>query len=143
MSGFDKLARPYRWMEYITCGRALERRRFHFLPELTRVRHALLLGDGDGRFAAHLLQAAPHVRILAVDVSASMLLALERRCASSRVTTLQADLSRGLPRDLPDGFDLVATHFFLDCLTTAQVDVLASGLRAHMADDGGTWSLTE
>ena len=43
---FDRLARPYRWLEYATFGRTLERCRFHFLPALTSARRALVLGDG-------------------------------------------------------------------------------------------------
>ena len=66
---FDRIARPYRWLEYLSLGRALERCRFHFLPRLRDCRRALVLGDGDGRFTAKLLDANPSVQVDAVDIS--------------------------------------------------------------------------
>ncbi len=78
-SGFDKLAAAYRWMEYLTFGPLLQRCRLHFLPEMLGVWRALLLGDGDWRFCAALLAAAPQVHVTAVDESARMLRALRAR----------------------------------------------------------------
>lgn len=142
-NGFDRLAVPYRWLEHLTFGHLLERCRFHFLPQLTGARHALVLGDGDGRFAAQLLRAAPEVRICAVDGSEAMLRSLQARCGSARVSTLQADLSQGLPAELPgDRFDLVTTHFFLDCLDTAQVDELVADTLPRVRP-GADWIVSE
>ena len=56
---FDRVARLYRWAEYLLLGPLLARTRKHFLPQLTSATHALVLGDGDGRFLAHLLHHAP------------------------------------------------------------------------------------
>jgi ubiquinone/menaquinone biosynthesis C-methylase UbiE len=142
MNGFNRLARPYRWMEYVTFGRALERCRFHFLPQLVTVHNALLLGDGDGRFAARLLQISPHAHVHAVDGSEAMLAALQSRCGG-QATTYCADLSRGVPvaiRDVP--FDLVSTHFFLDCLSASEIDRLATELRPLLKGDA-RWLVSE
>lgn len=130
MSGFDRLAKPYRWMEYLSFGRALERCRFHFLPLLRNTQHALLLGDGDGRFTAALLQQAPAADAVAIDVSGGMLRALKERCtavgAESRIQTLCTPLNHGLPATLPQNhFDLIVTHFFLDCLNDTEVERIA------------------
>jgi ubiquinone/menaquinone biosynthesis C-methylase UbiE len=146
-SGFDWLARPYRWMEYASFGRALERSRLHFLPALAGARNMLVLGDGDGRFAASLLTAAPGAHMVAVDGSSAMLQALRDRCTSAaagdRVVTLQADLAQGLPQELRGHrFDVVATHFFLDCLSDAEVNRLAGELRDAM-EPGGCWVVSE
>lgn len=141
-SGFDKLARPYRWMEYLSFGRALERCRVHFLPQLHDRHKALLLGDGDGRFTAALLQSAPGVKAVAADGSAAMLQALCSRCASDRVTTVCADLRQGLPESAKTHVDLVATHFFLDCLTDAEVCRVADDVTA-CAEAGALWVVSE
>ncbi len=146
-NGFDRLARPYRWMEYLTFGRALQRCRCQCLPNLGETRHALVLGDGDGRFTARLLARAPHANVHAVDASPAMLRALRRRCKTAgtedRVTTHLADLSRRLPQALQDcRFDLVATHFFLDCLTTAEVESLADRVKPLLSLDA-RWILSE
>jgi len=52
---FDRVARIYRWAEYAALGPILQRTRTHFLPQLTGCHNALILGDGDGRFLARLL----------------------------------------------------------------------------------------
>jgi hypothetical protein len=54
-----------------------------------------------------------------------------------------ADLSQGLPQTLrEEHFDLVATHFFLDCLTTGEVERLVEDVRPRMTS-GGRWIVSE
>jgi hypothetical protein len=180
MSGFDRLAKPYRWLEYLSFGRNLERCRFHFLPQLAGTQRALLLGDGDGRFAERLLrnmlthealaagaptpdpmtnraiqetvstlpsltQSVGVPRITAVDGSAAMLSLLRARCAfaDSRLQTYVADLTKGLPSALQGSqFDVVSTHFFLDCLSTEEVNRLLADVRRCMTD-GAVWVISE
>jgi ubiquinone/menaquinone biosynthesis C-methylase UbiE len=132
-------------MEWFSFGPMLQRCRVWFLPELSEARNALVLGDGDGRFAAALLKAAPQVRVTAVDVSGAMLAQLRKNCRGyeDRLETHQAVLPGGLAElVVEERFDLVATHFFLDCLTTAEVEALAAMLRARMAD-GGRWVVSD
>ncbi|GAA3760252.1 class I SAM-dependent methyltransferase [Terriglobus aquaticus] len=133
-SGFDKLALPYRWMEYLTFGPLLSRTRRAFLPQLKQARSALLLGDGDGRFTAALLRANPHVHATAVDISAAMLHRLRNRVAqqgnADRLATLHANALSAL---LDGPFDLVCTHFFLDCLSDAECSTLAHQLADRLA----------
>src|SRR5437660_724241 len=52
---FSFIARPYRFLEHLALGRALERTRLHFLSAVSHQAQALVLGDGDGRFLARLL----------------------------------------------------------------------------------------
>ncbi|HTS78949.1 MAG TPA: class I SAM-dependent methyltransferase [Bryobacteraceae bacterium] len=111
----DPIARWYRWLEYIGFGRALERRRIAFLSDIADARRVLLLGDGDGRFLEKLIPlifARPGAAIDYVDISPRML-DLARRRAGTRVNCHLADaLSMPLPAA---EFDLIVTHFFLDC----------------------------
>jgi len=141
---FDRIARPYRWLEYLTLGRALERCRLHFLPRLPARTHALVLGDGDGRFLARLLAANPRITADAVDTSGAMLTLLRNRCAvalasgsvsaSARLATYQTDALTFIGSHPPAApYDLVVTHFFLDCLTQSQVDTLAASIAPHLA----------
>ncbi len=143
-NGFDRLAKPYRWMEYLSFGRALERCRFCFLPRLTLATNAVLLGDGDGRFAERLLHAAPNVRITAVDASSAMLELLRMRCAQpDRVATRCLNVVTESLDPLKGGcFDLIVSHFFLDCLSTSQVEALARQLNPMFAPRG-RWIVSE
>jgi SAM-dependent methyltransferase len=131
---FDHLARPYRWLEYLTFGPLLWQTRTHFLSQLAHCRRALILGDGDGRFTARLLRANSQIQVHAIDASPEMLGSLQREAGSHahRVTHEIADLRHWHP-DPSIQYDLIATHFFLDCLTTPEVADLAHRLNPATA----------
>jgi ubiquinone/menaquinone biosynthesis C-methylase UbiE len=126
---FDRVARSYRTLEYLVLGRSLERTRLHFLPRLNSARNALILGDGDGRFVARLLAMNPGLHATAVDSSAEMLKLLQQRCAPyvDRLKIFHGDVMRLSPAS-ETSYDLVVTHFFLDCFEETQIDELISRL---------------
>lgn len=126
---FDRLARPYRWLEALTFGPMLQRCRCAFLEELHDCRNALVLGDGDGRFTARLLDSNRVVKVDAVDGSASMLRELTRNAGTdaARIRTHIADIRTWEPTS--PAYDVIATHFFFDCLTTEEIAALAVRVR--------------
>lgn len=140
---FDHLAGVYRWLEFGAFGPYLSRRRNACLSELGHCRRALVLGDGDGRFTARLLAVNPHVRVDAVDVSAAMLRALVRRAGpqAERIRTYRANARDWQPPPATC-YDVVATHFFLDCLSTEEVRCLAATLRTALAP-AALWVVSE
>ena len=141
-ANFNRLARLYRWMEYASFGPWLWWCRRAFLDELCECRRGVVLGDGDGRFTARLLAANPQIEIDAVDASEAMLRALVERAAkhTGRVRTVCADARAWRPDARP--YDLIVTHFFLDCLTTEEVRALAVKLHAA-ADKEARWVVSE
>jgi SAM-dependent methyltransferase len=144
---FDIIARPYRWLEYLTLGRALERCRLHYLPALLQQKKALILGDGDGRFLAQLLAQNPNLQADAVDTSAAMLELLRSRCeaASPNIATrLQIHHTNALNFNPPNGekYDLVVTHFFLDCLTQPNLESLIARITPTLAPNA-LWLLSD
>jgi len=139
---FDRLAHVYRWMEWLSFGPFLSRCRCAFLTSLKNCRSALVLGDGDGRFTARLLEENQQVTILAVDASGAMLAELRRRSDfNGRRLKTQLTDARAFEPEQCD-YDLLVTHFFLDCLTTEEVELLAGRLRTH-ADQEVLWVVSE
>ena len=140
---FNAIARPYRWLEYLSFGPMLERCRFHRLPELANARRALVLGDGDGRFLTRLLSQNPQLHADVVDLSPAMLRLLNDRAtrisARDRITLHCGD-ARTFP--LSGSYDLVITHFFLDCLTTEEIRDLAARISSHLCP-GARWIVSE
>ena len=134
---FDRIARIYRWGEYLSFGKALERCRFCFLSEVSTAKKVLALGEGDGRFLAALLRINTEAGADAVDISSVMLSLLQNRVkeagAGSRLRTYLADVRDFEPKDY--GYDLVVTHFFLDCLTENEIALLIQKIRPHLAED--------
>lgn len=143
---FDGLARLYRWMEYATFGPWLWRCRCCFLPAFKNSHRGLILGDGDGRFTARLLATNSELHVDAVDASPSMLQSLLRNAEphAARISVYCADARDWQPAPVPHSryYDLVVSHFFLDCLTTQEVRDLAEHLRASLASDA-LWAISE
>jgi ubiquinone/menaquinone biosynthesis C-methylase UbiE len=136
---FDRVARLYRWAEYLTLGPLLQRSRTHFLPQLREARSALLYGDGDGRFLRELLAQNRELHATAVDNSEQMLALLRTRCGTARVETIHGDALTHTPS--PDT-DLIVTHFFLDCFKQEEVNGLALHL-ARATQPGTLWMVSD
>ncbi len=137
----DPIARAYRWLEYAAFGFALEDARFEFLFHAATARRVLILGEGDGRFLARLLECNRRASITVIDSSARMIdLARQRTPASerSRVQFLNSDLSV-LPAA---SFDLVVSHFFLDALDGSQAEAAIANVNAVLAP-GSAWLISE
>jgi ubiquinone/menaquinone biosynthesis C-methylase UbiE len=111
------IAPYYRWFEYLGFGHELERRRYCFLPQARRARRVLVLGDGDGRFLARLAEEIPGAEIDSIEASERMQeLARLRSGGSSEHAWVNHVLGDARLLPLAAGrYDLVATHFFLDC----------------------------
>ena len=142
MTNFDPVARPYRWLEYMSFGPWLVRCRNAQLVHLSGARHALLLGEGDGRFLARLLTANPTLRADVVDSSQAMLRLLEQRCgpqASHRIRLHHADALDWKPSG---SYDLIVSHFFLDCFSPQQLEQLFAAVLPH-ALPGAQWVISE
>jgi SAM-dependent methyltransferase len=139
---FNRIAGLYQWMEMASFGPWLWWCRCAFLGDLGECRRALILGDGDGRFTARLLRVNRGVRADAVDASSAMLRGLARRAGaeSDRLRIHLADIRCRQPADPP--YDLVVTHFFLDCLTTDEVESMATRI-GKAVSPGALWVVSE
>lgn len=141
--GFEHLARSYRALEWLLAGGVLQRARTRWLGELGAPEHALLVGEGPGRFLEVGLRRLPRTRFHCVDACAGMLREAARRVGpgdQGRVAFEQADLRSWKPAG--GGYDLIVTHFFLDCFPAPVlgrvVGALAEGLAA-----GGVWLVAD
>ncbi len=137
-AGFDLLAPHYRWMEIVLAGEKLQRCRAAFLHSIPAPRRALLIGEGNGRFLTQLLRAWPDTQCICVDSSASMLEKARARIISaglgvSNVQFTHADILEWTP---PSGqFDLIISHFVLDCFRPEQLEGLVARLSKATAPD--------
>jgi hypothetical protein len=131
---FDRVARAYRWLEYLSFGPWLARCRHAQLPHLAGARHALILGDGDGRLLVRLLSS-----------SQLMLNELERRLrrlGPQTQTRVQLHHADALSWNVTGHYDLIVTHFFLDCFFTNEVALLTDRILAHASPDA-QWVISE
>jgi len=136
-ANFNRLARSYAALEWLSFGGALARRRRCFLddPRVACAHRALVLGDGDGRFTAALIERYPTLEVTAVDASAEMLKELERR-VRAKTPGAALDLHCSDLRTWPvpgRGYDLIVSHFVFDCLTTADLASLVARIAPALA----------
>jgi SAM-dependent methyltransferase len=136
----DRIARWYRWIEYAGFGRALERRREAFLADVSDARRVLALGDGDGRALKALLGTAPYACIDYIDVSARML-ELARGCAGTKRVHYRCEDARTSPLPAAE-YDLIVTHFFLDCFDETELEPLIARL-SSAATPHARWLISE
>jgi SAM-dependent methyltransferase len=136
----DGIARWYRWLEYAGFGRALERRREAFLSDVSDARRVLAMGDGDGRALVALVAAAPRACVDYIDVSPRMLELARIRVGTERVAYRNEDARAA---QLPAAeYDLIVTHFFLDCFDETELEPLIQRL-ASAATPGARWLISE
>jgi len=137
----DPIAGAYEYLEYASFGLALQRRRCHFLPQLSDSRKVLMLGEGDGRFLAEFARRNPEAEVDYVDASLNMVkLARRRTQLLSAVHCHRRDL---LMEPVPgSGYDTIVTHFFLDCLADADIAELVQRT-ARCATGEARWVISE
>jgi Methyltransferase domain len=143
-ANFDRIARLYRWLEYLSFGPALLACRTHFLSHSQHCRKALVFGDGDGRFLARLRARNPALHADAIDNSPAMLRLLAHRVAAhpSTAPLILHCIDARTFTPSGSGYDLIVTHFFLDCFSEPEVAALATRLTPHLAP-GALWLLSE
>jgi ubiquinone/menaquinone biosynthesis C-methylase UbiE len=107
-------------------------------------RRALVYGDGDGRFLAELVRRVPEIQVAAVDASGEMLRRAEQRLPSNApVWMVQADALAYEAGALPEApFDLIVSHFFLDCFDEEELAALLARVNAA-SGEGATWVLSD
>lgn len=143
MTNFDVVARWYYLLEFCTFGSLLTQTRGAFLNQVRHAEHALIVGDGDGRFLAQLLNHNERVVVLSIDSSQRMLALQQQRLKQSaqqrRASLLCADANHFEPSEQ---YDLFVTHFLLDCLAQNDVRVLAQRF-AQAARPQAIWLVSE
>jgi Methyltransferase domain len=142
----DGIAPYYEFLEHLSFGKRLEQRRFAFLGEARTSQSAIVCGGGDGRFLARLLRMNSRLEVDFIELSLKMVELAERRVASmgqsfrERVRFCTGDVRECEPR--LGGYDLIVTHFFLDCFSESEVASVVSRL-ALWAKPGALWLVSD
>ena len=137
---FDRLANSYWLLEVLAFGKRLEVVRSSGLKYAKNARRALLIGDGDGRFAAQLLKVNAQLRIHSLDSSRAMLRTARRRirretpAAGCHYVPIQADARRFAYA--ANSYDFIALNFVLDCFQPGAAKGLLQAL-SHSLEPRG------
>ena len=140
---FDLLAPHYRWLEFVLAGGKLQRCRTAFLREVPLPKNVLICGEGNGRLLKAARAAWPDARITVLDLSAKMLEQAEWRMGTEgrgKTEFVNADILQWEPP--PQQFDLIVTHFFLDCFRPEQLELVVAKL-STAATAQANWLLAD
>ena len=143
---FDALAPWYRTLERFAFGDDLQWCRVACLGDIAAPQRALIVGEGNGRFLCELLRLHPGVEVDCLDASERMLrLARER---VERELPERAESVRFLHQDITSWpaperhYDLLVTHFVLDCFPEAPLTAIIKKLACASTDDAN-WLLAD
>ena len=142
---FDLVAPHYCWLEKIAFGNALQRARTCWIDTIARPKRTLILGEGDGRFLCELVRVHPKIDVTCVDASEAMLQLARARFrrthpeSFSRVHFIREDILKWSPRK---SYDLLVTHFFLDCFPGRELQAVIAKL-AGAAEPGAVWLIAD
>jgi trans-aconitate methyltransferase len=142
---FDLVAPHYRWLETIAFGNALQRARIYWIDTLARPKRTLILGEGDGRFLCELVRTYPKIAVDCVDASEAMVQLARARLrrmhpeSFSRVNFIREDILKWSPQH---SYDLLVTHFFLDCFLGRELQPIIAKL-ASAAEPGAVWLVAD
>ncbi|MFA6546754.1 MAG: class I SAM-dependent methyltransferase [Limisphaerales bacterium] len=142
---FDWLAPHYRWLEFVLAGDKLHRCRRAWLNEVEECRTVLLVGEGPGRFLETCVHALPAANFVCVDTSSAMLARARAAWqkaggAAERVKFVHDSVSEWKPT--AGYFDLIVTHFFLDCFPEPGLSKVIATL-AFAATPSARWLLAD
>jgi len=130
---FNRLAVHYHWLELAFAGGLMQRCRTALLARAADCRHALLVGEGTGRFLAELLRTHPGIVVTCVEHSPAMIEQARQRLRTEKLDPARVEFHAADALDWtpPAGkFDLVVTNFFLDCFRPEQLQQLVPRLAA-------------
>jgi ubiquinone/menaquinone biosynthesis C-methylase UbiE len=137
---FDRIAPHYRWLETLVFGHQLQQARIAFVREIESPRRVLSVGEGNGRFLAEFVRSHPGTAVDCIEASGRMIELARARNPDGRVNFIHGDV-----RDVSfeaGCYDLIITHFFLDCFAVAALgEVVQKLARAATADAG--WLLAD
>lgn len=140
---FDRVAPHYDRLERWFSRGLMHHARVAHLPAIANCRHALLLGEGPGRFLPLVLGQFPDARVTCVDSSAQMLARARNGIPNAdrgRVTFVEVDICAWQPA--ADQFDLIVTNFFLDCFNEDDLSRIVP-LIASAATDDANWLVAD
>lgn len=132
-------------MEAVLAAGTLQRLRVAGLAALAARPRMLIVGDGHGRSTEGVLRAMPEATITIVEMSPRMIEVARRRLRRlglplGRVAWRCADIRTWTAP--PATFDVIVTHFVLDCFTPEDVDAVVRRL-GQLARRDSIWLLTD
>lgn len=123
---FNRVAWIYRFLEVLVFGNELQKARLAFLDGIESPDRVLVVGEGNGRFLAEFVRLHPMAAVDCIEASSAMIRLAQARAASHKVNFIQQDVRESVVAR--DSYDLIVTHFVLDCFAEGSLSLLIEKL---------------
>lgn len=142
---FDLIAPYYHWLEIIFAQKKMQRARLALLSDIPRPVHILLVGEGPGLFLEKCHESFPEAMITYVDASNAMLKKTERKLLKKyfsikNIELLHENIFHWQPEK--EKYDLLVTHFFLDCFTAPELEQIIKKMTLAATPDAN-WLIAD
>ena len=137
---FDRVAPHYCRLERLVFGNQLQRARVAFVEEIESPCHILIVGEGDGRFLAELVNAHPDAMVDCIEASACMIALARKQAPEAHVNFIQSAICDLTLRQTH--YDLIVSHFFFDCFAEVALAEIIATL-ANAAAPGAQWLIAD
>ena len=142
---FSKLAPIYDLLGSLAFVGRLHRSQTHLIPLYPKQpKNILIMGGGTGKFLIELLKAITFENITYIDLSPKMITLARNKVSVSYPESLsKMHFICGDETTIPKkSYDLIITHYFLDCFTETDFVKVAESLYDHLQATG-TWSMVD
>lgn len=121
---------------------ALHRSQTFFLSRLQKSDNVLVVGGGTGRFLVDLLKVGESLKVTYVDISPGMILKAKKKVNKLGKSEHVEFICGGL-ESIPNGkYDLICTHYFLDCFEEGELFGVIQQFKSLLSKDG-LWHFTD
>ena len=133
---FSVLAPIYDLLGSVVFMGALHKSQVELIQHIPNSEKVLILGGGTGKFLVDLLKANSFKSVTYVDVSPGMISKAKKKLKRLDTGTEVNFICGGL-EDIPvEKYDLICTHYFLDCFEEGALSSVMLHLKSYMKADG-------
>lgn len=137
---FDKIAPIYGTLVGICAGNRLSQCRSLLIDQIHNPTNILIAGEGHGPFLGICESRYPNAKITVIESSDQMIQIAKSKHPSTRATFIHEDLLEWELDTTP--FDLIVTHFFLDCFNPSDLKKAINKL-SRVATEDTQWLISD
>ncbi|HEY1583085.1 MAG TPA: class I SAM-dependent methyltransferase [Chthoniobacterales bacterium] len=137
---FDRVAPHYLWLETLAFGDKLQEARTAFVRHVETPRRVLIVGEGNGRFLSEFVRWHPAAEVDCIEASGRMIELARAGFEAKQVHFIRALVSEVELDQIH--YDLVVTHFVLDCFDEETLPPLLAKL-AQAATADASWLIAD
>jgi len=139
---FSSLSSIYDVLGLLMFQGSLHSSQVYFFDKMPKIKKALILGGGTGKFLVDLLNSVLVEKVIYVDISPGMIAKAKDKVRKLKLENKVEFICGGF-ESIPVGqYDLICTHYFLDCFEEEHIVEMLQVLKKSLSENG-VWHFTD